>query len=410
MKFVISVRHPEPSQNRGVRLLTGSLVYDISILSNIPSSVLDIIEPSASAQRLRPLFTIGVHDLSDLLDAPRSINHPDDEDTVEGTESGWVACTTDSILATKENLWDILITMPPSYSANAAEKVWPTVECPKGVPVRATQRDLRRYRSLKLGLSRLAACPSVGSTRSPHSILMSEPPDSATSGIRLSSSRPGTADDDQIPRSPVAVNPEDADKIVEPTTWAALAYSGFLWWASAGEQRRSDEVEESALDATLLADLAPPASMSARRSSFGALSAAGGLVDSVSSLNARRSTENDAETEEDQARLELAIIAYFHRLTTAILSVLADVVDSSDEDDMLDVDVDAAATTDEDEDGDAAALLRRGQDNDGRGWVRVDSNTVAHMGLDVWSKSDADFVKLVTERYFARRAYVEMKV
>ncbi|KAH8895140.1 hypothetical protein GQ53DRAFT_716029 [Thozetella sp. PMI_491] len=382
-----------------------NFVYDISILSNIPSAVLDIIEPSVSAPRLRPLFTIGVHDLADLLQPPQPNGQSSEEGTADDAGAGWVACTTDSILAVKENLWDMLITMPPTYSTNAAEKIWPIVECPKGVPVKATQRDLRRYRSLKHGLTRLAAISSAAGPHTPRSTQTSETAGPSSSGIRLSTSRPGTSGEDPPSRANAFVNDGDADKIVEPTTWAALAYSGFLWWASAGEQRRGDEVEESAHDATLLADLAPPMLTPHRRASFGGLSTSGLLADSVASLTARA---GDGDEEEEQARVELAIIAYFHRLTTGLLSVLADVVDSSDEDDLIDIDVDAEATTDEDEDDDAG-LLRRGDQEDGSGWVRVGSDALSHMGLDVWSKSDADFVRELTERYFARRAYVEMK-
>ena len=87
---------------------------------------------------------------------------------------------------------------------------------------------------------------------------------------------------------------EDADKVVEPTTWAALAYSGFIWWASAGEQRRGNDAEESAHDATLLADLAPPMLAPNRRASFGGLSSSG-LIDSVASLGGRGTDGGDDE-------------------------------------------------------------------------------------------------------------------
>ena len=39
----------------------------------------------------------------------------------------------------------------------------------------------------------------------------------------------------------------------------------------------------------------------------------------------------------------------------------------------------------------------------------MDSDALAQMGLDVWSKTDADFVREVTGRYFGRKAYVESK-
>lgn len=447
-------------------------VYDISVLSNIPLSVCDIIDPSAPVQRLRPLFTIGVHDISYLLEhqaAMKRASQEDDQDdpiNLDDASAGWVACTTDSILAMKEGLWDMLITMPPAYSVNAKQRVWPTVECPKGVPVKATQRDLRRFRSLSVGLAQLAAQPPPPSdTRS----LRSETSDAAstpvptTPAIRLSSSRPGTAssaaarDGHHTTRNlssiagPAALA-EDVEAIVEPTTWAALAYNGFMWWASAGEKRNGDEVNEQSHDAGLLAGLTPlspvmaaSGSLSQRRASFGTT----GMVDSLASLtppaagaSSRRGGEGDggdgvgeggegqgagqeeAGDEESQARVELAVVAYFHRLTTGVLSVLADIVDSADDDDLLDLDLDVGAEGGV-EPASAASTAVLGEGDDGsntiseearlldagnsRGWVRVDSDALAQMGLDVWSQADAGFVREVTARYFSRRAYVETK-
>ena len=463
MRLVISVRFFMSSSILN-SLLTVS-VYDISVLSNIPLSVCDVIDPSAPVQRLRPLFTIGIHDMSYLLEhqaamkrANRGEDH-DDPTNLDDTGAGWVACTTDSILAMKEGLWDMLITMPPPYSSNAKQRIWPTVECPKGVPVKATQRDLRRFRSLSIGLARLAAAgapqpspahtqPGLGARSSPLSEA-SDAPTPATPAIRLSNnkprtiSRPGTASAEDA-RPPTAnalsaatAGPDDGstDGIVEPTTWAALAYNGFMWWASAGEQRHSDEVDEQSRDASLLADLGPPVSspvMGAggqRRGSFGGAGSVSGnshMVDSVASLAGGRPTgDNEGETQEEEneqslARIELAVVAYFHRLTTSLLSVLADIVDSTDDDDLLGVDLDNDQISNTDDDFDPAAIAA-GQAGQGeeearllgsgnsRGWVRVDSDALAQMGLDVWSQGDAGFVREVTARYFSRRAYVETK-
>src|SRR5207237_689864 len=126
-----------------------------------------------------------------------------------------------------------------------------------------------------------------------------------------------------------------------------------------------------------------------------------GLVDSVSSLTARHAGEEESEAE--RAKVELAIIAYFHRLTTSILGVLADIVDSSDDDDMLGVEFDPTAPGDESEESGEEAGLLRHDEGPGSGWARVDSEALAQMGLDVWSKSDADFIKELTARYFGRR-------
>jgi len=409
-----------------------NFVYDISVLSNIPLSVCDVVDPSAPVVRLRPLFNIGVHDISYLLEhqaAMRQRNSPgnsgrgrNDEDSAIADESasGWVACTTDSILAMKESLWDMLITMPAPYSSGAKERVWPTVECPKGVQIKATQRDLRRFRSLKMGLARLAAMSTSSSTtqpsQNPGQSPVSESTEASAPGtgaIRLSQSpaRPSTSAESSRSHHGLLGDDDETEKVVEPTTWAALAYSGFMWWASAGEERGSDEIDEQAHDSSLLADFGPHGSSSIvpqqRRASFGApLSAS--LVDSVSSLTARR-TSHDGEgqaDDEERAKIELAIIAYFHRLTTVMLGVLADIVDSSDDDDLLGVDFEA---TDEDESGEDAGLLHPGDGGALGGYVRVDSEALAQMGLDVWSKADADFVKELMARYFGRRAYVENK-
>ncbi|KAK0748826.1 hypothetical protein B0T21DRAFT_407305 [Apiosordaria backusii] len=413
-----------------------NFVYDISVLSNIPLSVCDVIDPSAPVQRLRPLFTIGVHDISYLMEHQAAMKkRPNQEDVhsdpSEDSTSGWVACTTDSILAMKGDLWDMLITMPPVYSDNAKERVWPTIECPKGVPVKATQRDLRRFRSLRAGLAHLAAAAETSHSnsqvqtdaRSPHSEA-SETPTPSTPAIRLSkpaavSSRPGTSSGSG-PRPAMAISDEDADKIIEPTTWAALAYNGFMWWASAGEKRHSDEIDEQSHDFSLLADLGPPMSPSMtaipqRRTSFETTS--GAMIDSLSSLTARKPGE-DSEEDDEKAGIELAIIAYFHRLTTSILRVLADIVDSSDDDDLMSLDLDygelPGGSNNEGEEDDRTRLLggddEEGYEGRGGGWVRVDSDALAQMGLDVWSQSDAEFVKEVVGRYFSgKRAAVVTK-
>ena len=405
-------------------------VYDISVLANVPLSVVDLLEVSAPVQRLRPLFTIGVHDIPWLVEDRDAAKRPSRDDAVEEDDAGWVACTTDSILAMKEDLWDVLVTMPPNYSVDAKNKVWPAVECPKGQAVKATQRDLRRFRALKTGLARLgdlaareAATPRSGSTPT------------ALSRRRMSATSLRTLFPDEDPRMADA-----AETLVEPMTWAALAYTGFMWWASAGEQRRAEDGEESALDAALLADLAPAPAPVTRTPSWG------GMMDSVSSLTARRAgsgaagraTGTDAgratpetdgrpaaptpapthdDHDDERARAELAIIAYFHRLTTQMLSVLADIVDRSSEDD--DSSLMTSEATSLADGGDGAALLSpggSGGSDDGQhdggggpGAVRVDADALHRMGLDVWSRADAGFVRDVMARYFARRAVVDRK-
>lgn len=328
----------------------------------------------------------------------------------------------------KEDLWDVLITMPSPSTVNVKERTWPTVESPKGVLVKATQRDLRRFRTLKAGLRRLAARSSA----------VADDEDENTEAANNETQRPSALSHRQSRMSMSSmrttnflsdgedahVMADAAEKIVEPMTWAALAYSGFMWWASAGEQRRSDEAEEAAHDNSLLADLFhapspahPPTGQQRRPSgSFNVTGTSDGLSDSIASLTARRATAFDGlvtngdGTEEDRARVELGIITYFHRLTSSVLATLAELVASSEEQ-YTDLELSRTQSEDEAETEESARLLSQADrsDQDSETAVRVDSESLATMGLDVWSDSDARFVQEIMEKYFKRQARVEGK-
>ncbi|KAI1078378.1 hypothetical protein F5B20DRAFT_547914 [Whalleya microplaca] len=378
-----------------------NFVYDISILSTIPLSTFDLLSPSSPPHRLRPLFSIGVHDIPFLVDdaKPRRNHNNDPSDTNTHNNNndnpeagtGWIACTTDSILSKKDTLWDMLITMPPPYAPNAKKHIWPTVESPHGVPVKATQRDLRRFRALKTGLARL----------------QNPGPSPTTPASPSAAARDAAA---------LFLTEAEEKDIVEPSSWTALAYNGFMWWASAGEQARAEQAEESAHDAALLADL--PADMPR---------AADLMTGSISSLTPRRPSSSStaataaaAAPPPDEARAELALIAYFHRLTSLILGTLTDVVESTssspEEAEEEEEEGEEGEGEDDGDDGDDAAArllpLRStadaDEDLDGRG-IRIGSDAVATMGLDVWSAADAAFVREAMRAYFARRAYVEGK-
>ncbi|RYO96522.1 hypothetical protein DL763_003141 [Monosporascus cannonballus] len=396
-----------------------NFVYNISILSNIPLPTVNLLSPSSPPHRLKPLFTVGVHDIPFLMAGAKS--------STTDTGAGWVACTTDSILATKDTLCDMLITMPAPHAAHAKERAWPTIECPRGVLVKATQRDLRRYRALRTGLTRLHQQQQPSRTASPTvpsrvSTTATTAPDSSNKNGRKSKE---TADETY------ELTEDDERRIVEPLSWAALAYSGFMWWASAGEQGRSDEAEEAAHDAALLADPSsssfPPFAVSASSALMNRNASAGPSVDLTTSVGSLAAAgEQHQRQQPDEARIELAVIAYFHRLTTGILGTLADIVDNGGSDsgpdpadggDDDDDRGDESAIEDEDEN---EALLGGADDADGddvddqetrrggRG-IRIGSQAMADMGLDVWSGSDAAFVREVVERYFDRKAYVEGK-
>lgn len=321
----------------------------------------------APAHRLRPLFTIGVHDIPALEQAGRR----DGDNAPPNDESaGWIACTTDSILAMKDTLWDVLVTMPPPTSSNAATKMWPTVECPRGQPIKATQRDLRRFRALKAGIAHIAVATKPSDTPD------SPRPESTTN------TRPSTGGS-----TVVGGESEDAlDKVVHPATWAELAYGGFMWWASAGEQRHGYEHDEAVHDASLIADWAPAmaGSPSPGPTREG--------TDSTTSFGERRMSSSL-----DDAQVELAIVAFFHRLTTDILTVVADAVDA--------VEGESPYEDESESDGAEARLIPR---SEGRP-VRIDSAAFELMGLDIWSAADGEFVKNVADVYFGKGADVEGK-
>jgi hypothetical protein len=79
---------------------------------------------------------------------------------------------------------------------------------------------------------------------------------------------------------------------------------------------------------------------------------------------------------------EMAIIAYFHRLTALILGTLAQLVN-------------AGNNADEGEEGAGDEVLFVGSEDMGR------------MGLDVWSEGDRRFVEELLEFYWGRKAEVQ---
>lgn len=135
---------------------------------------------------------------------------------------------------------------------------------------------------------------------------------------------------------------------------------------------------------------------------------------------------------------ELALVAYFHRLTTLMFSSLAEVIARKDsEEERSDGDVDGeVAETEQQHDtpghnGNAAKAngLKKSQDRNGRrnadsdpsesepligedqgsegdDEVIITAEDVSTMGLDVWSEADRCFIEDVAGIWFGRRAKV----
>ncbi|KAJ5648966.1 uncharacterized protein N7484_002689 [Penicillium longicatenatum] len=364
-------------------------VYDLSLLASLPNSLLQTLPTDRTPPlRPRPLFNVGIHDIPFLssFDPSRATMDPE-------TDPSWIACSTDSVLTMKPELYDALVTLPPPHAQQAAERAFPTISLMdpsstkhnsnQKVQLKATQRDARRYSMLRKGLRQFSQ-------------------------------------DQSSDNSSDAESTYSSSHIVEPLSWTRLAYTSFIWWASAGENRDGLSEEESEQqieqDARLLASvesLAYPGPGSARRRSIH-------LEDP------------------GQEPAEVALVAYFRRLTTQIFYTLSGAIARHDHDGETDAYADTPYLDDpaEDEtdlplsnsrqsfhsdDGETPLLRQRSHVNssgrhesasihstqDTEDPIAITVADMAEMGLDVWSATDRIFVEELVLLWWGRSAYVD---
>lgn len=335
-------------------------MYNLSILSSISpqtSSASGI--PDASHSRLRPLYNIGVSDIPSLQEDARGRK---DSAT---TEQGWVACTTDDVLSTKPELYDLLILMPPSESQQSLIRTFPKIvkslpSLNKNFPrigLKATQRDLDRYIHLQQGLGQFPPSRVVDLTKP-------------------------SSDDDSASISSVSSTYSTHRTVVEPTSWSRVAYTSLVWWASAGDRRGGlAELEEMEAehDLSLL--------------------------------------QEDDNSNEDETR-EVAFVAYFHRMTSLIFQTIAQAIARADgldgdedryhdEDDPSEDETpgdDASADQEfSGEQDESQALLQKGEEQSA---VEISQEDMVTMGLDTWSASDKQFIEELTLLWWGRHADV----
>jgi hypothetical protein len=320
----------------------GSLVYDLSILSNVPPSLQESVSTENERAGLQALFNVGVFDITEL----------------EKHRDGYIACTTDAILGEKKKLYDILVELLPKDTA-PGRKAWPTLRTSSGEIIKATQRDLRRYTSLCKELGR--AQRSTGSEQLYHD---AEPEDVESDDeetaplVRPSTQTPGHyGDDDQD-----ATNNAETD-VVEPESWSAMAYKSFMWWASAAEMDAWQE-DEISIDQALLENLPK--------------------LDNIMGTNqgaADDHTDGDNLNCTQEAQKTAAIlVAYFHRVTEAILQTLANDIEHADDD------------------------TEEGYKEDA---IFISSDDIRRMGVDAWNLRDREFVQDSIRLYFKREATIE---
>lgn len=340
-------------------LINGVAVYDLSIISNIPPSLSDRVPANESSFGIRPLFNVGVHDIPFLQELTKPSEEEDDSE-------GWIACTTDDILGSKTQLWDLVVELPSELRDSSNLHSWPRIRTSDGRPVKATQRDLRRYSALRRELQRLRRLQGYESK-------YTDEEGDAIDGE--------TDDTTLLPRSTAAAEEdnyngvENEPTIVEPSSWAAIAYTSFLWWASAGEKDALLADEESQ-ESSLLDDLPVlDSTISRKRRSSGSSKRDGKRATSSRSNRSTRAQDDRQET-------AMVLIAYFHRLTTLVFETMAEMVKDVE-------------STDEEEDEDEAVI--------------VDSDGMARMGLDGWSEADKEWAQDMFRIYFGRDVEVQRR-
>lgn len=343
------------------------------------------MELNDSSQSLRPLFSIGVHDIPFLeneLERSKTISNTSQSESSNRTgipSRGWIACTTDSILAMKHVLYDVLVKMPPPSSSNDDEKSWPRIESPPGVELKATQRDFRRYKALRSALSSQETLFQNFTQKSYSS-------SNSSNSSNESHISPILSHNSSISYKDTLSELPAMRSIIEPVSWSAFAYSNFSWWISPGE-RQTELSTESESDSLLLSDLFPHP-----RSIPMTFQVPPHYTTAVTILDDSRTMGPDKNS---PAGLEMAIVAYFHRITNQILSTLENITTTSDL---------------EEEQFDENNPLQGNSENseyESRSPIIISSADVVKMGLDLWSDSDHRFVQKLAREYIGRRSLIE---
>jgi hypothetical protein len=262
-------------------------VYNTSVLATIPPSVSDLI--TAEPNRLRTLFCIGVNDIP-LLEQLAS---PSTATLSETHEQGWVACTTDTVLALKPHLYDLLITLPSSQHPIATPsnlptpRNHPTITSSRNTTVLPSIRDLRRWKRLLL----------------------------------------------EIPLPPSPGPDPEFDDLVYARSWTEFIFQGLCWWATAGEAGygAGEDIDSPNADDDDYFLSEPPA----RRGTLGEgvpLLARSDTLDSLAPETARPDlrlrTRSDTLPRGGEA--DVGVMVYFHRMTARMMSSLAGIIDANE--------------------------------------------------------------------------------
>ncbi|RMZ90212.1 hypothetical protein DV736_g2579, partial [Chaetothyriales sp. CBS 134916] len=322
-----------------------NIVYNLSVLSSLQRSLLAYLPagPCASIRRIPALFNIGITDIDDLSQHP----FPD----------GWIACTTDDVLVTKPQLYDIAVHLPSRDSSHAAhKKIYPKIVLSSGEDVAKHQLPQTRVRASQRDASESSAVDDGG---------LAEQSVDADAASTLSSNAPSL---------------QEQQDLVEPPSWARVAYTSLLWWATAGDRRNgltADEEEEMERDALLF---------------------------------------DSRDDGEDQTK-EVVIVGYFRRLTAIMFQAVHESKDNRREDNAI---VSANYHPFEhhhqpsfDKGDQQRPLLPKNASEPYHDDAEDDDDTLVFtpedlsaMGLDAWSRNDCDFVEELLRVWWNRKARV----
>jgi hypothetical protein len=236
-----------------------------------------------------------------------------------------------------------------------------------GEEIKATQRDLRRYRSLRRALAPLTKLESNAHKRSPSAEYYNGEDDDEETHLLFNSMHETFTDSGEEELQ----HRQDEEKVTERHSWSELAYSSFMWWASAGEREEGLKTEDD-LDAGLLGNLPEVVHREADRRGY----------------HDDEDEEDDERQEQRSAEIEMAIIAYFHRVS----KVIFENAEASLEPDVRPVAVASSEAVDDEEE----------EEEGEEGVVRFESEDLRRCGLDVWSERDRHFIREFVDLWFQR--------
>ncbi|KAF2726249.1 hypothetical protein K431DRAFT_259065 [Polychaeton citri CBS 116435] len=270
-----------------------NFVYALSVLATLPPDVRPLVEgyPSDQCHVLPTLFSVGVHNIPDLEHLNRHI---------QTLEKGWIATSTDGILATKTSLFDCCVELPshhpPLDPDGPAHRTRPIFRASDGRQIKASARDYHRWRLVERGLRHCVK------TLEEH---YQDDPQAGTGDGDTETETLVTPVDQQkhdAMEEGIELSPEDERELVEPQSWTRAAFDSLRWFTSAAEIERCQQVEHE-LDISLLPkDLAP-----------------------------EPSDNNEISNYEKSLRQAKFITKYFHNLTRFLQHHVHEIVEKADE-------------------------------------------------------------------------------